>query len=94
MSAPKNSAPTVGRRAQWRPPTTDLDVRDPSPRTASRVAAVGLLARTPLRGSDPGGDVEAVGTDVTVPELAATAEPPAIPRWPANRTMRLDQPGR
>ncbi len=44
MSALKSPAPTVGRRAQPRSGTTDLDVGDRSPRTASLVAGIGLLA--------------------------------------------------
>jgi hypothetical protein len=44
MSAPKSAAPTVGRRALWRAHTTDPDVGERSPRTASLVAGIGLLA--------------------------------------------------
>ena len=44
MNALQSSAPTAGRRAQRRTRTTDLDDGDRSPRTASLVAGIGLLA--------------------------------------------------
>ncbi len=60
-----------------------------------RLAGGGLLApRRPAAGSDLAGHVEAIGQHVTVLPLAVTTETQVLPRWPANRTMRLDQPGR
>ena len=68
-----------------------------------RQLMTGLLVLVRLAGGGTGAlttprsvsdHVQPVGQDMAALQPSATAEIPAIPRWPANRTMRLDQPGR